>query len=665
MSDSTPPAADGTDELSTTREERVARLRNLLSGARSDTRWAQRLRANRSSNILIETALHAAARLSEGLVLSDLEQQLVDQMARIVSVEEVAEYGKLFKDAPGTAEFFPAGVERIPLERSYSLADYAADQEVLVRDALAQPNVNTIDLSSLPEGEPLDSLDSEEFIAAMGEHGSALTLVTAPRSAEETMPATFTLKPHKFMSVDGSDEIGADEFYWAAGAGSDEAARREYRSGVFGSMYTGNTRSFGGSDILFHGPVDRFCFIDIEAWEEDSGGIFHQISKYLYQVSDKALEAAERGQASGIPDDNAQAGAGALALFGFVTKFVGWLFSLFENKDDFVAHRSLGFTREALVALSKVPGGVGWPAGLAVYEFNGGKEGHLRLWIRTLAEPEPNHVALLTHSGSWSAPTLAWPGAKTPSAPALAFHAGDLYCAVRGVGDQIWVSRRQGSSWSTFAMVPGHLTRRPPALASFNGRLYLAHTAHNGQTVVTSSTNGKDWSAPVNLSGTTAHSPALAVHAGKLHYAACGGNGGIYLSTLAPGGTWSGFAGVPGSETEAAAVTLASHLGKLYVGSRNRTTDRVMITMHNGTAWERPYAINNGTTPDIPALASGGTTLYCAVRGGDRKIWLTRLTGAGWQTFVPITQAATTYSFPAIAARGTDDLAFAYRSTNL
>ncbi|WP_148592364.1 hypothetical protein [Streptomyces sp. WAC01526] len=87
-------------------------------------------------------------------------------------------------------------------------------------------------------------------------------------------------------------------------------------------MYTGNTRSFGGSDILFHGPVDRFCFIDIEAWEEDSGGIFHQISKYLYQVSDKALEAAERGQVSGIPDDNAQAGAGALALFGFVTKFV-------------------------------------------------------------------------------------------------------------------------------------------------------------------------------------------------------------------------------------------------------------------------------------------------------------------------------------------------------
>ncbi|MFF9788579.1 hypothetical protein GTW98_10950 [Streptomyces sp. SID8375] len=214
-------------------------------------------------------------------------------------------------------------------------------------------------------------------------------------------------------------------------------------------------------------------------------------------------------------------------------------------------------------------------------------------------------------------------------------------------------------------MVPGHLTRRPPALASFNGRLYLAHTAHNGQTVVTSSTNGKDWSAPVNLSGTTAHSPALAVHAGKLHYAACGGNGGIYLSALAPGGTWSGFAGVPGSETETAAVTLASHLGKLYMGSRNRTTDRVMITMHNGAAWERPYAINNGTTPDIPALASGGTTLYCAVRGGDRKIWLTRLTGAGWQTFVPITQAATTYAFPAIAARGTDDLAFAYRSTNL
>ncbi|QDY75658.1 RICIN domain-containing protein [Streptomyces qinzhouensis] len=407
MSGSVPPVGDGTDGPSTTRDERVARLRGLLSsGARADTRWARRLRVNRSSNILIETALHAAARLSEGLPLSDLEQQLVDQMAEIVTVEEVGEYGKLYKDAAsGVAEFFPAGVARLPLERSYSLADYAADQEVLVRDILAQPNVNIIDVASLPQGVPADGPDgpaspeSEEFVAAMGEYGSALTVVTAPAlDAVVLAPSTFTLKGHKFLLVRESDEVGSEEYYWATGAGSDEAAHREYRSPVFKDLDAGEYRGFGDGGILFQGRVDRFCFLDIEAWEEDSGGIWEQISKYLYKVSNGAMEAAERGQASGNPDDNAQAAAGALALFGVVTEFVGWLFSLFENKDDFVLHRAFGFTRAALVALSKVPGGVGWPAGLASYEFNGGREGHLRLWIHTAyqraSEPGPRHYAL-------------------------------------------------------------------------------------------------------------------------------------------------------------------------------------------------------------------------------------------------------------------------------
>ncbi|GGP75628.1 RICIN domain-containing protein [Streptomyces melanogenes] len=390
MSNSTPPVTGGPDGPTTTREERVTRLRTLLSEARADTRWASRLRANRNSNILIEIALHAAARLSEGLPLSDLEQDLVDQMARVVSVEEVAEYGKLYKDAPAVGELFPAGVARIELERSYSMADYAADQEILVRDILAQPNVNIIDLSSLPRGAQLNSPDSEEFVAAMGEYGSALTVITGPPPGVEALaPSTFTLRAHKFMSVRGSNEIGADEFYWASGAGSDQVARREYRSRVFSDMYTGNTRGFSDSDILFQGRVDRFFYMDVEAWEEDSGGIWREISRFLYKISDKAMEAAERGQASGVPDDNAQAAAGALALFGVATEFIGWLFSLFENKDDFVAHRSYGITRAGLVALSQIPPGAGWPAGLSAYEFNGGGEGHLRLWIRTSYQPAP------------------------------------------------------------------------------------------------------------------------------------------------------------------------------------------------------------------------------------------------------------------------------------
>ncbi|WP_371749821.1 hypothetical protein OG302_40910 [Streptomyces sp. NBC_01283] len=658
MSDSAPPVAEGP---STTREERVARLQELLSGARTDSRWARRLRANRSSNILIETALHAAARLSEGLVLSDLEQQLVDQMTQVVTLEEVAEYGKLYKDASGGGEFFPAGVSRLPLERSYALADYVADQEVLVRDVLAQPNVSIIDLGALPEG---GQLDSEEFIAAMGEYGSALTLVTGPPlGAQARTPGVFMMKAHKFVSVNDSDEVDSDEIYWASGAGSDEAARREYRSDVFGSLNKGHIRNFADSAVLFQGRVDKFLHLDVECWEEDSGGIFEEISKHLYKISDAALEAAEKGQASGNPDDNAQAAAGALALFGFATKFVGWLFSLFENKDDFVANRSYGFTRAGLVALSKTPAGPDGPAGLAAYDFNGGNEGHFRLWLRTVQEPLD--IALVTHRGSWSVPVLPWPGSQTPDAPALALHGGTLYCAVRGNGDQVFVSQREtNGQWGNFIQVPGAVTRHAPALASHLGTLYVAYTGTDGQGNVAHSVQGSDWSAPRTLGGGKCTSgPALAANNGLLWYAATGTDGQLlmvsYLSILG----WFPLANLNHPHRSPSAPALVSFRGSVHLAYRG-TDNGIRLTTRDTAGWSNPVSLS-GTTTGSPALAARGTTLYCAVRGTDDRIYLGNRTGSTWNGFELVPTAGTTGSGPGLAAPGTIDLCLVYRSGDL
>ncbi|AYV25146.1 1-phosphatidylinositol phosphodiesterase precursor [Streptomyces sp. ADI95-16] len=291
--------------------------------------------------------------------------------------------------------------------------------------------------------------------------------------------------------------------------------------------------------------------------------------------------------------------------------------------------------------------------------------------IRMNRQPSDD-IALVAHNGSaWSGPILPWPGSKTNDAPALAMHGGNLYCAVRGLGNQIFVSRREtNGQWTGFGQVPGVVTQSAPALASFNGRLYLTYRVssndtNNNSCGVRSSTRGDDWTAHdrVNVTYTTGGG-ALASHLGRLWHAVAGQSRSIMVGSFS-GSSWWLSADTKIHQTTAAPA-LAAFQNKLYMAYRG-LNNQVFVTVRDdrvGASSPWPAAVQlPGSTTASPALAVRGNTLYCAVRGGDDRIYLSSHTGSGWSAFSPITTADTvTRTGPALAAPDATDLYLAYRA---
>ncbi|MCA6092055.1 hypothetical protein LE181_07745 [Streptomyces sp. SCA3-4] len=305
------------------------------------------------------------------------------------------------------------------------------------------------------------------------------------------------------------------------------------------------------------------------------------------------------------------------------------------------------------------------------FQGPGQAEGHFSLDIRgRYSQPSSNSVTLLTHSAGWGAPTLPWPGSKTPDAPALAMHNGNLYCAVRGLGNQVYVSRRETDGrWTGFGQVPGVSTLYPPALASFNGQLYLAvrrsaSDTTNNRAWVMSSVRGDSWTTS-SSAGWCETGPALAVHNNRLWLATFHGKNyrSLMVGSMDTGGTWQTAVEWPAHESYSAPA-LAVFNGKLHLAYRN-PGDKICVTVrddrfNSDNRWPAPILLP-GSTPNAPTLAVRGTALHCAVRGGDDRIHLCYTTATGWTTFAPVTTAGKSLSSPAMAASG-NDLNIVYRA---
>ncbi|WP_322872192.1 phosphatidylinositol-specific phospholipase C domain-containing protein [Streptomyces goshikiensis] len=282
--------------------------------------------------------------------------------------------------------------------------------------------------------------------------------------------------------------------------------------------------------------------------------------------------------------------------------------------------------------------------------------------VRMNQQPS-NDIGLLTHTGSaWSAPALPWPGSKTPDAPALAPLGGKLYCAVRGLGNQIYISRLEAGKWSGFVRVASLLTHHAPALTAFNGKLYLAYTGTNAnEPNILSSADGTTWSSQTRLPGRADTGPALAVRDNVLH-CAYGASGEIWYnwSTNSAATSWTKSYQVPGAGT-AHAPALATHQGKLYLAYRRTLSGKITIHTNTSSGWGASIDLP-GTTLSTPALGVRGTTLNCVVRGGDDKLWHSSLNGTSWSSFQKINETTTTLSGPAIAAPDANNLYLVYRS---
>ncbi|OJT17411.1 hypothetical protein BO221_45685 [Archangium sp. Cb G35] len=360
----------------TTSTERLERLRAQLSDARATTRSTQRMTLSRSSNMMIGIALHASARLKNGLPLSDLEQRVVDAMRTVLPEEEIKEYGALYQQrraSRSAAELFPDAITRLPVETGYTWAQLTQDAPALGKDVLAQPNVRVVNIAQRPPGQ---GSDDEAFTEALAQYGGGITLLRGEPltgAARET-PIYVKMRFSHFHCDRESGESGRDEIYWVSAAGADSMAKQTYESAEFGAISTGDTEYFPSESIMFRGQVNQRLTFNIQCWEADhsSGGFYNDLRSALRDIAEAAVEAA----LSLADDPDGGDAAGWAAMIAIVAGLLNWLLGLLTNDDDLVLERSYGMSKSALRTQAAMANGEDW------WDFNGGDGGRHRLYIR-------------------------------------------------------------------------------------------------------------------------------------------------------------------------------------------------------------------------------------------------------------------------------------------
>ncbi|WP_458690879.1 hypothetical protein [Nocardia tengchongensis] len=405
-----------------TAEEQLDWVRAQLGSAQEKTDLGRRMRLNRSANLLIGVAMHAAARLGEGKTLSDLEQRLVDSMSVFMPREEIAGIGKVYRDVEPqvAAEVFPEAVTGLTPDMSYTRADMLADIAALAPEIVAQPNVQVVNLDEVAAEDRLDaegltkSVDSDEFLAAVAEYGSGATIITGNPVAEEERssgPLAAELRLVGFKCWHDTGELTSDEIYWAIGAGADSGAKLDYKSGEFGSVDSGDERYWNYNDgYLFSGNVTQNVAFNIECWEADDsdGGFYNDLRAGLKDIADWCYDAAKTSD-----DIGSEGGVAWTALIRGIAELIHWLLGLFRNDDDLVQEHTIGYNRAGLLAMARYPKQeVGWT-------FRGAGGGDFTLWIRWRGQPQigvvrKNSGGAYVKQGGLSATWVAQPaGIKT------------------------------------------------------------------------------------------------------------------------------------------------------------------------------------------------------------------------------------------------------------
>ncbi|MFD3536412.1 hypothetical protein [Streptomyces sp. NPDC058664] len=308
----------------------------------------------------------------------------------------------------------------------------------------------------------------------------------------------------KFHCVDATNgEPGDDEIYRALSSGADGGDKRAHRTGEYGSLNTGEWRHFTNENTtLFDGAVSKSVACHIACWEADdsTSEFYDELGHKLHLISEELAKFSEL--IGPLPSGQWENMAEWIMLGSFIVRLIEELIAWLRNDDDFIQEHILVFDRAVLTALAAQPGQS------RSVDFVG-DGGVFRLYLKW-AGPTAQHTIPVFSGGKnvWTPPVRPWPTSATPSAPVLAVHDNKLYCAVRGWGNEIYVSRRDGDTWTPFGRVPGLVTHHAPALASYRGQLYLAYTGTSANEVqLLSSTNGADWSSQRQLPGYAATAP--------------------------------------------------------------------------------------------------------------------------------------------------------------
>ncbi|MER7049623.1 Kelch repeat-containing protein [Streptomyces jumonjinensis] len=665
-------------ELSVSRDARLKRLRQRLHDETPPAAFEGQVQASRGAHLLYGVMLHAAARMEAGLELTRLESQLVGPVVRLLSREEVCDFGRVYQEeAAFRGRLFPDSLATRPVADGYSHEDLLADLPALHEEIAAQANVSVVDLDAPDsagaggaDGAPL-SFDSPSFREGMAAYGYGVSVVTASahqEAAQERPPLQVDMTlPRFFCDFESHEVSGSNEIYWALAAGADEGVKQESITRTYGDVDNNETHNMDANTVLFRGTVGKVLIVHIELWEEDQG-VDPELARTIKEIATALQDTADI--LSALPGGTQwQLVTDFVAMLGGIGQLVGEIIGWLE--DDLLTHRTIAFDRGAMDALADPI----YQQPDVTWRFPGptAYEGSFTLDIRSrYTQPSSNDIALLAHAtGGWSGRSLPWPRAKTPGAPALALHNGNLYCAVRGGDNKVYVSRRETSgTWSAFGAVPGLATNTPPALASYNGQLYLAvkqqsSDNNNGRAWVASSDRGDAWSPGITHDYIRT-APALAVHQGRLWLAAFGGTDGVSLlvGSRGTGGSWEWLKEHTAHKSQyAPAMTMfQNRLHLAYRDSDSQVCFTVRDDAFNASPRWAAAGRLSGTTPNGPALAVVGTQLHCAVRGGDDNIWHCTNAGTGWTPFTVVPTAGKTLSSPALAPSTATDLHLVYRA---
>ncbi|MEU7148680.1 hypothetical protein AB0B15_11655 [Streptomyces sp. NPDC045456] len=445
-----------------TSNERAARLRAQLSDTPSDLRSAHRLRQSPAANVLIGVTLRAAARRQMGLELTALEQRLTDQLAAVFGTETLEEFGRIYQEPScqaGAASLFPALVADRPLKEGVETEEVWAFAPTIQSQAADLPGMRQVDVQELGQG----VLSGREDVVAV---------TGAPTAGTEfEVEAVYEARVRfvRFRCDRVSSESGRDEVYWASGAAGDSQAQIVMLTPEYGKIEVGNVRSFGPNAYWFKGAAEKFVGGHIQVWEADPGG--NDENKVRQVLADIARDFAVSGLEAGPGWEAVFAG-----LVAGVAGLVNWIISL--NKDDFVADKTVAFTRDALARMSQTN------AGQSDLVFDGGGGGKYTLTIEVSFGPVIadglNHA--IYYNGAWSKPVHI-PHLVAASRPSMASHNGTLYAVYPDAADAIKLTAYNGENWSeprTVQDVAGNTVRgRYVAIASHNGSLVTVVAGRN------------------------------------------------------------------------------------------------------------------------------------------------------------------------------------------
>ena len=363
---------------SITSEERISRVKELLTSSLRSSRIGNKICKSRPRNAMLGVVFHACARFEQGLPLSDLEQTIIDSLSKVLSDDELREHGRSYKamSPDNRTAMFPDNIASRSIESSYTKKEFSEDLRTkIVPELLAQPNVRIVDPKEIASGAVPNPEEDESYLSAMKEYSHGITIYHSPSTdgaERSTMSVKITLD--RFKCTDESNELSdSDEIFWGTAASSDTGGKKTYRSKVFNDVDDGITFEFptDPAPILFEGTLDQALVCSIECWEEDQGSGWSEISSAMLDIADKCQEAAEN-----LSDDDETELAAAIAIVAFfVTTILGAIFASFE--DDLIKQRDFAWNQEALNKFKSQAQGEG------PWTFNGGgSEGCHLLYIR-------------------------------------------------------------------------------------------------------------------------------------------------------------------------------------------------------------------------------------------------------------------------------------------